>query len=233
MSSRPRRSAAIAALEKIHNIVKEAEKYDDYGEEFEDTEVFIKTPSVSVKTEPVEEKICKKPTDVPASPSTASEPTATPSVSVPVITEPVKTTPNTLFGIASAADNLKYNAYDIYVNDFKEKHVANIKKYLNLCDDANMKYIAIPELIKYLIANPALLIHHSAFATAVVNKMVDFENELPIANKIGSYTMTEDYRKQLLSLIKILKKTSIMYSKLKTMANKEFYDNIETIAKDF
>jgi hypothetical protein len=197
MYSRPRRSAAIKALEKIQNIVKEAEKYDDYGKEIEEIDVYIVTPSIS-------------------------EPS-----------ELVKTTPNTLFGLTVAPENLQYNAHQIYLNDFKAKYVEHIKKYLLLCEDSNMRYIAIPELINYLITNPALLIHHSTFATAVVDKMIDFENELPIAKKIGSYVITEDYRKELLSLIKILKKTSIMYSKLNNMSQKEFYDNIETIANDF
>jgi hypothetical protein len=102
-----------------------------------------------------------------------------------------------------------------------------------LAEDNNVKYIAIPELIKYLITNPSLQIHNSKFGEVVANKMIEFENDIPTSKKIGSYTITEDYRKQLLALIKILKKTTSMYSKLKTMANKEFYDNIETIAKDF
>jgi hypothetical protein len=216
-SSRPRRSAAIAALEKIKEIAKEAEKYDDYGEEIEE---FIITSSLS---EPLRSQSSLE----------ATLPKMSASLEEPVKTEPVKTTPDTLFGIASNPVHLKYNAYEMYLNDFKINHVDNIKKYLNLCEYANMKYIAIPELIKYLITNPALMIHSSAFGEVVVKKMIQFENEIPIANKIGSYTMTEDYRKQLLSLIKILKKTSVMHSKLNTMATKEFYDKIETIAKDF
>jgi len=253
MSSRPRRSAAIKALEKIQTIAKEAEKYDDYGDEIEETDAFIRTPSVSeaVKIEPITSanwsvqatnaaRIAAAenvPKDVTSWPDDDAARTAFAArVAASKSTEPsvsIKTTPDTLFGISSSADNLQYNAYQMYLNGFKTKHVENIKKYLTLCENADMKYIAIPELIKYLITNPSLIIHHSRFGEIVVNKMLEFENEIPIANKIGSYIITEDYRKQLLSLIKILKKTSIMHCKLKTMANKEFYDNIETIAKDF
>jgi hypothetical protein len=221
MSSRPRRSAAIKALEKIQKIVKEEEKYDDYGDEIEEEFAYI----TSILSEPINV--------IPEEPvkTIPEKSTATPSVSEKK--EPAKTTPNTLFAISSSHDNLQYNAYELYLNHFKTKHIELIKKYLNLCGDSNMKYIAIPELIKYLITNPALLIHSSLFGEVVVKKMIEFENELPIANKIGSYIITDDYRKQLLSLIKILKKTSIMYSKLKTMVNKEFYDNIETIVNEF
>jgi hypothetical protein len=254
MSSRPRRSAAIKALEKIQKIAKEAEKYDDYGEEIEeiDGDFIITSVSEVVKIEPitsanwsvqatnaariaaaenVPKDVTSWPDDDAARTAFAARVAKSKSTTTPSVSD--KTTPDTLFGIASAAENLQYNAYQIYLNDFKTKHVENIKKYLTLSEDNNMRYIAIPELIKYLITNPALLIHSSAFGEVVVKKMIQFENEIPIANKIGSYIITEDYRKQLLSLIKILKKTSVMYSKLKTMATKEFYDKIETIAKDF
>jgi hypothetical protein len=234
MSSRPRRSAAITALEKIKEIANEAEKYDDYGDVIEETDACIRIPSISESIKTTLEK-STAPTAKASEPmKDTTEPVKTEPVKTePVKTEPVKTTPDTLFGISSSSDNLQYNAYQMYLNGFKTKHVENIKKYLTLCEYADMKYIAIPELIKYLITNPSLIIHHSRFGEIVVNKMLEFENEIPIANKIGSYIITEDYRKQLLSLIKILKKTSIMHCKLKTMANKEFYDNIETIAKDF
>jgi hypothetical protein len=254
MSSRPRRSAAIKALEKIQKIAKEAEKYDDYGEEIEeiDGDFIITSVSEALKIEPitsanwsvqatnaariaaaenVPKDVTSWPDDDAARTAFAARVAASKSTTTPSVSD--KTTPDTLFGISSSSENLKYNAYQIYLNDFKQKHIENIKKYLTLSEDNNMRYIAIPELIKYLITNPSLIIHNSNFATTVLNKMIEFEKDIPTSKKIGSYIITEDYRKQLLSLIKILKKTSIMHSKLKTMANKEFYDNIETIAKDF
>jgi hypothetical protein len=227
MSSRPRRSAAIKALEKIQKIAEEAEKYDDYGEEIEETDVLIGTLSVS---KPPELLPWRHVTDVQAEPVKTESEKSNTSSSEPSVS--VKTTPNTLFQIASY-DNVKYNAYQTYVNDFKTKHVEHIKNYLTLAEDNNVKYIAIPELIKYLITNPSMMIHHSKFGEAVANKMIEFENVLPTAKKIGDHTITEDYRKQLLALIKILKKTTSMHSKLSNISYKEFYDNIETIAKDF
>jgi hypothetical protein len=234
MSSRPRRSAAIKALEKIQTIAKEAEKYDDYGDEIEETDAFIRTLSVSIKMEPEKTTATPSVSEPLRSQSSleATLPKMSASLEEPVKTEPVKTTPNTLFQIASY-ENVKYNAYQTYVNEFKQKHVEHIKNYLTLAENSDMKYIAIPELIKYLITNPSLIIHHYTFARVVIDKMNQFQNELQTAKKIGSCTITEDYRKQILSLIKILNKMSSMYYKLNTMANKEFYDKIETIAKDF
>jgi hypothetical protein len=229
MSSRPRRSAAITALEKIKEIAKEAEKYDDYGDVIEETDACIRIPSISESIKTTLEKST-------APTAKASEPmkdTTEPVKTEPVKTEPVKTTPDTLFGISSSSDNLKYNAYQMHINDFKMKHIENIKTYLILAENSDMKYIAIPELIKYLITNPSMIIHHSNFGKQVANKMIEFENVLQTAKKIGNHTITETYRKELISLIKILKKTTSMHSKLNTMANKEFYDNIETIANDF
>jgi hypothetical protein len=228
--SRSKRSAAIAALEKIKEISKESEKYDDYGNEINEI------TATTIESEPETEKPSTTPSISEPLRSQSSLEATLPkmltSLEEPAKIESVKTTPNTLFQIASY-ENVKYNAYQTYVNEFKQKHVEHIKNYLTLAENSDMKYIAIPELIKYLITNPSLIIHHSKFGEVVANKMIEFENVLPTAKKIGNYTITEDYRKQLLSLIKILKKTTSMHSKLKTMANKEFYDKIETIAKDF
>ncbi len=150
-----------------------------------------------------------------------------------VTSEPVPPkTPDTIYAISSSSDNIKYDAYEMYMTQLKSLHVENIKKYLTLSDNSDMKYIAIPELIKYLIANPSIIIHHSKFGEVIVNKMIEFENEIPTAKKIGSYTMTEGYRRELLSLIKILKKLTKMHSKLNKITTKEFYDNIDTIEKE-
>lgn len=217
MSIRPQRNAAIKALEKIKAIAKEAEKYDDYGEEIPE-EFFTSTPEPLPKMrssleEPIN-VLCRRVT------------------SQPVKTEPVTPkTPDTIHAICSS-DNIKYNAYELYITQFKSLHVDNIGKYLTLSENSDMKYIAIPELIKYLITNPSIIIHHSKFGEVIANKMIEFENVIPTAKTIGSYTITEGYRKELLLLIKILKKLTKMHSKLNKMTTKEFYDNIETIEKE-
>lgn len=236
---RPQRNAAIKALEKIKAIAKEAEKYDDYGEEIPEELINFNVPitssnwSVQAMNAARSAAAKNAPKDVSTWPNDDSARAAFAArVASSNSTEPEPPkTPDTIHAICSS-DNIKYNAYEIYITQLKSLHVENIKKYLILSDNSDMKYIAIPELIKYLIANPSIIIHHSVFGEVIVNKMIEFENDIPTAKKIGSYTITEGYRKELLSLIKILKKLTKMHSKLNKMTTKEFYDNIETIEKE-
>jgi hypothetical protein len=207
MSSRPKRSSAIAALQKITTILKEAEKYDHYGNEIEVEPLAPITTSESINVIPVK-----------------------PSEPINVVPEESMKTPNTLF-FAANEDNEKYSSYGIYSSTLKSIHVENIKKYLNEIDKNN-KYIVIPELMKYLIVNPSLMIHHSKFGEQVTNKMIEFENEMRTVEKIGNYRITEEYRKEFLATATILKKIASIYKKL-NIHQEEFYDNIETIAKDF
>jgi hypothetical protein len=178
--SRPKRSSAIKAVEKITAILKEERSSDEYGYEIE--------------------------------------------------VDPSPSPPTTTATTTSESINEKYNAYRIYSSMLKPIHVENIKKYLSEID-AHNKHIVIPELMKYLIINPSMMVHSLNFRNVVVNKMIEFENEMKIAPTIGNYRITEEYRREFSAMATILKKIANIYKKL-NVHEEEFYKNIETVANE-
>lgn len=197
--TRTKRSAALKAIEKISAIAKEAEKYDDYGEELEvesidNTNDSINTPSVK-----------ETPKEAP------------------------KKTPNTLLCIPCDAEDESLRAYNKYQSTLKSINVTNVKDYLAAAEKNNMRYYVIPELMKYLITNPALMMNHYNFGTTVINKMNEFEKDMTTGKKIGGYEVTEEYRREFLALAKIVKKVATLYEKL-NVHHESFYKNITTIA---
>lgn len=199
-ATRSKRSAALKALEKISAIAKEAEKYDDYGMETEGES--IKDNIFSVKETPVE---------------------------APTIIEIPKKTPNTLLCIPCDAKDESLRAYNKYQATLKPINVANVKEYLTAAENKQIRYYVIPEWMKYLIANPALMMNHYNFGTAVMNKMNEFEEEMATGKAIGTYEITEEYRREFIALAKILKKVATLYGKL-NLHHESFYKNITTIA---
>jgi hypothetical protein len=211
--TRTKRSAAIKALEKIKSIAKEAENYDDFGEEIEVESIDTTKDSINF---------------IPKESNTTPTPPAEVKKSVEVSKEEPKKTPNTLWGIASGENEL-FKASTKYYNTLKSINVTNVKEYLDASEKNDKRYFIIPELMKYLIANPALMLHHEKFGTTVVNKMLEFEIHMVTSKKIGKYEVTEEYRREFLGLVKILKKIAGIYGKLK-LNDSSFYDNITTIA---
>jgi len=208
---RPKRAAAVKALEKIKAMAKEAEKYDKFGEEIEE--------SIETTEEPIS---VKKPIEI------KRESINFTPVKVPESGEPLKKhlekTPNTLWGIASG-DKESFNAFGKYNNTLKSINVTNVKEYLIAAEVNENKYIVIPELIKYLIANPSLLLYHDNFGRTVVNKMLEFEAHMITNKTISGFEITEEYRREFIGLVKILRKVSQMYGKLR-LNDQSFYDNI-------
>ena len=221
---RPKRAAAVKALEKIKAMAKEAEKYDKFGEEIEES-IETTEDSINVKKpiETSEESISvKKPIEI------KRESINFTPVKVPESGEPLKKhlekTPNTLWGIASG-DKESFNAFGKYNNTLKSINVTNVKEYLIAAEVNENKYIVIPELIKYLIANPSLLLYHDNFGRTVVNKMLEFEAHMITNKTISGFEITEEYRREFIGLVKILRKVSQMYGKLR-LNDQSFYDNI-------
>ena len=217
---RPKRAAAVKALEKIKAMAKEAEKYDKFGEEIEES---IETTEDSINVKESEESISvKKPIEI------KRESINFTPVKVPESGEPLKKhlekTPNTLWGIASG-DKESFNAFGKYNNTLKSINVTNVKEYLIAAEVNENKYIVIPELIKYLIANPSLLLYHDNFGRTVVNKMLEFEAHMITNKTISGFEITEEYRREFIGLVKILRKVSQMYGKLR-LNDQSFYDNI-------
>lgn len=143
--------------------------------------------------------------------------------------EPTKKTPNTLLCIPCDVKDEHMRAINRYTKSLKPIYSEEIKDYISVAESNDMKYFAVPEMIKYLITNPAMLLHHDKYRTTVVKKMDEFETQIATNKKIGSYEITDEYRRELLALIKILKKICGIYEKI-NLNHKSFYDNITSIA---
>jgi hypothetical protein len=221
---RPNRAAAVKALEKIKAMAKEAEKYDKFGEEIEES---IETTEEPISVKESEESISvKKPIEIKRE-SINFTPAKVPESGEP-LKKHLEKTPNTLWGIASG-DKESFNAFGKYNNTLKSINVTNVKEYLIAAEVNENKYIVIPELIKYLIANPSLLLYHDNFGRTVVNKMLEFEAHMVTNKTISGFEITEEYRREFIGLVKILRKVSQMYGKLR-LNDQSFYDNIDKIA---
>jgi hypothetical protein len=232
MQSRSKRSAAIKALEKIKSIAKEAEKYDDFGEEIQVESIDNTKDSINYKYVPTE-PITAANWSVQATNEArriAAENAPKDTSSWPKEAEPSKKTPNTLYANPHLSTVDSLYADKKYHSTLKSINVNNVKEYLIAAEKSENRYFAIPELMKYLISNPALMMHHEKFGTTVLNKMIEFETQMVTSNAIGSYEVTEGYRREFLGLVKILKKIAALYGKLK-LNDKSFYENITTIAE--
>jgi hypothetical protein len=151
--------------------------------------------------------------------------TTSPTSAAPVAKEQ---TPNNLH-------NIPYiglpSAYAAYCNNIKNAQCDIMSKYIKVAEsNPDSRYAILPELMKFIIANPAILIYNSQFADAVINKMAVFEHEMKTLKYIGNnYRITDSYRKQFIGLCVILRKLSETYSRL-NLNEAAFYDNITNIA---
>jgi hypothetical protein len=211
-TTRTKRVAAFKAIEKISAILKEAEKYDDYGVEIEESFELTKE---SINFIPKESKMIPNP-------SVEIE------KSVEVPKEESKKTPNTVHNIATD-ENAIYSAYMKYNNALKSINIANIKEYLTAAEKNENRYFILPELMKYLIANPVLMMYNEIFGTTVVNKMLEFEAQMTITKNVSGLEITEEYRREFLGLVRILKNISQIYGKIK-LNDQSFYENITSIS---
>ena len=107
----------------------------------------------------------------------------------------------------------------------KRVDIVNIKYYLEASDNNDMRYIAMPELLKYLISHPYIITTNPNFATTVIEKMKSFMNELNTKNNIGNYKFTDKYRRELNQLCSMTLNIAEIYSTL-DMSN-TFYANLE------
>ncbi len=203
MSSRPTRSAKLAAAQKIAKILME--------EDSDNEDIYI-TPIVADKSsaEDLTVTSAHMSTYLPA---TTVEKPKTPSFSELLVSDPYP----------------EFNAKKYIESNTKHMIVNKIKTYLsNIEENTSTKYYLIPELMKYLIANPSIMMFHPKFADVVETKMNEFDNTMNTNKCIGTYEITDKYRSEFKALSLILKSMTKFYKNLSF--DGEFNTNIEKIA---
>jgi hypothetical protein len=201
---RPARSAKIAAIAKIAKIMKEEMEYDDNDE--------IVVPFYADKSSAEDLSVTSAHT-TPAIPTPA--PVAkpkTPSFSELLISNP--------YPELNAKNSIRSDVVPIVTN--------KSRNYLNECNDPTKKYCIMPEFMKYLIANPCIMMFHPTFRKTVEAKMDEFDAIMNVNRTISGYEITDKYRAEFKALSTILKSMSKFYTHMSF--DETFNHNIEKIA---
>jgi hypothetical protein len=141
------------------------------------------------------------------------------------VTAQTKTTSNTLHYMAPKGNRVP-SADMLWSTDIKQPTANIIHQYMDNIVNCEDKHLAFPEMIKFLIANPAIIIYHPRFADVVLKKMDDFSVQIDKTDTIGKYHITNSYRSQFKGLIRILKQITAVYSKL-ALHDAAFYESLE------
>jgi hypothetical protein len=201
---RPARSAKIAAIAKIAKIMKDEMEYEDNDE--------IVVPFYADK-------------------SSAEDLSVTSAHTTPTIPKPVPVAkPKTPSFSELLVSNLypEFNAKNSIRSGVVPVVTIKSKNYLNECDDANKKYCIMPEFMKYLIANPCIMMFHPKFRDTVEAKMDEFCANIDVNKTISGYEITDKYRAEFKALSTILKSMSKFYTHMSF--DETFNNNIEKIA---
>jgi hypothetical protein len=210
MSSRPTRSAKLAAAQKIAKILMEEDS---------DNDDIIMTPMIADKSSAEDLSVTSAHTTTPT------------PVNTPVLTATPAPKPKTpsFSELAESNPIPDLNAFAAYKATLKPIIIDKIKRYLNDCDsNSSKRYYAIPELMKYLISAPSIMIYHPKFRTTVEAKMTEFEDHIATNTTIGSYVITDKYRAEFKALATIVKSIAKIYDYV-TLDSK-FINNIDKIA---
>ncbi len=100
------------------------------------------------------------------------------------------------------------------------------------------KYMKLPEMCKFMIANPYIMIKYPKFRQKLLDKCDEIQKELH--NKLhiedaysnNVYVINDGYRRELSALLRITKSIAIIYERL-NINDESFYENIEEIATMF
>jgi hypothetical protein len=208
-STRPQRTAAKKALEKIQEIYNEYYSDDDMMDECND-DSSVSTTQVST-------------THTPSS-STPAQPSA-----VEASQKKSKEKP-TLTRISDYIASSEYNAYTKSAIH-KAAHIEQIKSYLAASDEKKDRHINIPELMKYLIINPYIMITHERFNATVNDKMNEFITVMKTEQTINDMPISDQYRKEFIALSKIVRANARVNSIINLTHS--MYDNIDKIATEY
>jgi hypothetical protein len=152
-------------------------------------------------------------------------------------TTPVAHTPTpapakpTIAKITDCKSAPEYDALAQSKETNKANHVAQIKKYLDATDARIDMHINVPELMKYLILNPYIMIINSNFNTTVGNKMDEFILGMKTKKEFNNYIIGDQYRKEFLALTKIVAANSKVHSIINL--SEPFYTDIDKIATEY
>jgi hypothetical protein len=230
MSTRPSRASKISAIAKIAKIMQEEKEYE---EEYEaDNLVAV----VADKSSSEDNNVTSAHTPTPppthiTSPALTSTPAPT-STATEKSPDPAKPKPNT----PSFSELIRSNSFpehcakDIIDKNIKSILVDKIKAYLNASDNSSMKYYVIPEIMKFLIANPAIMIYYPKFRATVEAKMNELNESIKTNSAISGHIITDKYRAEFKALSSILKSMTTIY--IYVTLDTPFVDNIEKIANE-
>ena len=125
----------------------------------------------------------------------------------------------------------EYDACEISNAINTTAHVQKIKTYLIAADEKKDNHINIPELMKFFILNPYMMIKHAKFNNTVTNKMAEFVTVMKDQKTLNGQSISDQYRKEFTALAKIVNTNA----KINSIINltQPFYNDIDKIATEY
>jgi hypothetical protein len=107
-----------------------------------------------------------------------------------------------------------FNAEILYYKKLRQINIDILRNYLNESDNADVKYIVIPEMMKFIIANPSIILYHPHLRDSLAIAVGNCEKNINTVDKIGNVKISEQYRDELRNLITTTKNIITLYSNL-------------------
>lgn len=215
MYSRPQRSAAKKAMEKIRSILKEeceSEQLDLQDTiNFKDTSIKVEKPTAPSDVKEDELTARRIIEEAIKIAYTIDEQVAgmgkLPKEDVPVPAPATATAPK-------STASLPASNYKVRATDLRTTPVQDIKKYLDDLEINANKHSMMPDFLKYLIVNPVTIATNEKFRKTVEQKMIEFENTIETASTISGIPVTAEYNRQFKALSSIVNSLCKLYDTL-------------------